>query len=44
MFQSKKSKTIILTRKQLLAIHPSLLLDPAVFSRLMPVPRNQKAA
>lgn len=44
MFNTKKQKTIVLTRKQLMAIHPSWLTDPRFIQHLMPVPRNHKTA
>lgn len=41
---TKKQKTIVLTRKQLKAIHPIWLTDPSFIRHLMPTPRNSKTA
>jgi hypothetical protein len=44
MFNTKKPRPIVISRKQLNSIHPSWLKDPRFIRHLMPTPRNSKTA
>lgn len=44
MFKTNKPRPIVISRKQLKALHPSWLTDSRFTQHLMPTPRNPKTA